>query len=41
MITSGIDHIALTVPNLDEQIDRFANQFGMLVHSPESARNQA
>jgi catechol 2,3-dioxygenase-like lactoylglutathione lyase family enzyme len=33
MITSGIDHIALTVPNLNEQIDRFTNQFGMLVQS--------
>jgi catechol 2,3-dioxygenase-like lactoylglutathione lyase family enzyme len=33
MITSGIDHIALTVPNLNEQIDRFTNQFGMLVRS--------
>jgi catechol 2,3-dioxygenase-like lactoylglutathione lyase family enzyme len=33
MITSGIDHIALTVPNLNEQIDRLTNQFGMLVQS--------
>ena len=31
MITSGIDHIALTVPDLDEQVDRFTNAFGMVV----------
>jgi catechol 2,3-dioxygenase-like lactoylglutathione lyase family enzyme len=31
MITPGIDHIALTVPNLDEQVDRLPNAFGMVV----------
>ncbi len=31
MITPGIDHIALTVPNLDEQVDRLTNVFGMVV----------
>ena len=33
MITPGIDHIALTVPNLDEQVDRFTSAFGMVVES--------
>src|SRR5438093_869376 len=31
MITPGIDHIALTVPNLDEQVDRLTSAFGMVV----------
>jgi catechol 2,3-dioxygenase-like lactoylglutathione lyase family enzyme len=31
MITPGIDHIALTVPNVDEQVDRLTNEFGMVV----------
>jgi len=30
-ITPGIDHIALTVPNLDEQVDRLTSAFGMVV----------
>ena len=30
-ITPGIDHIALAVPDLDEQIDRLASAFGMVV----------
>ena len=33
MITPGIDHIALTVPNLDEQVDRLTSAFGMVVES--------
>jgi catechol 2,3-dioxygenase-like lactoylglutathione lyase family enzyme len=33
MITPGIDHIALTVPDLDAQIDRFTNEFGMVIES--------
>lgn len=33
MITPGIDHIALTVPNLDDQVDRLTNAFGMVVES--------
>ena len=33
MITPGIDHIALTVPDLDEQVDRFAGAFGMVVEA--------
>lgn len=28
-ITPGIDHLALAVPNLDGQVDRLANEFGM------------
>jgi catechol 2,3-dioxygenase-like lactoylglutathione lyase family enzyme len=32
-ITPGIDHIALTVPNLDEQVDRLTSAFGMVVES--------
>jgi hypothetical protein len=37
VITPGIDHIALTVPNLDDQVDRLANDFGMVVeHRSES-----
>jgi catechol 2,3-dioxygenase-like lactoylglutathione lyase family enzyme len=31
MITPGIDHIALTVPDLDAQVDRLARNFGMVV----------
>lgn len=31
MITPGIDHIALTVPDLDAQLDRLENQLGMVV----------
>ena len=31
MITPGIDHIALTVPNLDDQVDRLTSAFGMVV----------
>jgi catechol 2,3-dioxygenase-like lactoylglutathione lyase family enzyme len=31
VITPGIDHIALTVPNLDEQVDRLTTAFGMVV----------
>jgi catechol 2,3-dioxygenase-like lactoylglutathione lyase family enzyme len=33
MITSGIDHIALTVPDLDAQVDRLATAFGMIVEA--------
>jgi catechol 2,3-dioxygenase-like lactoylglutathione lyase family enzyme len=31
MITPGLDHIALTVPDLDEQVDRLTSAFGMVV----------
>ena len=31
MITPGIDHIALTVPDLDEQVERWTREFGMVV----------
>jgi catechol 2,3-dioxygenase-like lactoylglutathione lyase family enzyme len=31
MITPGIDHIALTVPDLDAQVDRLTKEFGMTV----------
>ncbi len=31
MITPGIDHIALTVPDLDEQVARLTSAFGMVV----------
>ena len=31
MITPGIDHIALTVPDLDEQVARLTSVFGMVV----------
>ncbi len=31
MITPGIDHIALTVPDLDQQVDRLTSTFGMVV----------
>ena len=33
MITPGIDHIALTVPALDEQVDRLTSAFGMVVEA--------
>lgn len=33
MVTPGIDHIALTVPDLDEQVDRLVNELGMVVES--------
>jgi catechol 2,3-dioxygenase-like lactoylglutathione lyase family enzyme len=33
MITPGIDHIALTVPDLDEQVDRLTSAFGMVAES--------
>ena len=32
-ITPGIDHIALTVPDLDAQVDRLTGEFGMVVES--------
>ena len=31
--TPGLDHIALTVPNLDEQVQRLTSAFGMVVQS--------
>src|SRR5437588_12104423 len=33
VITPGLDHIALTVPDLDEQVDRLTSAFGMVVES--------
>lgn len=33
MITPGIDHVALTVPDLAEQVDRLTNEFGLVVES--------
>jgi catechol 2,3-dioxygenase-like lactoylglutathione lyase family enzyme len=33
VITPGIDHIAMTVPDLDEQIERLTSAFGMVVES--------
>jgi catechol 2,3-dioxygenase-like lactoylglutathione lyase family enzyme len=33
MITRGIDHIALTVPDLDGQVECLAGVFGMVVES--------
>ena len=33
VITPGIDHIALTVPDLDEQVDRLTSAFGMVVET--------
>lgn len=33
LITPGVDHIALTVPDLDEQVDRLARDFGMVVEA--------
>lgn len=31
MITPGIDHIAMTVPDLDAQVERLTSAFGMVV----------
>ena len=33
MLLPGIDHIALTVPDLDEHVDRLTNEFGMVVEA--------
>ena len=33
MITPGIDHIALTVPNLDAQVDRLTQELGMVAEA--------
>jgi catechol 2,3-dioxygenase-like lactoylglutathione lyase family enzyme len=33
VITPGIDHIALAVPDLDAQVDRLTSAFGMVVES--------
>ena len=33
MIRPGIDHIALTVPDLDLQVDRLTTTFGMAIES--------
>jgi catechol 2,3-dioxygenase-like lactoylglutathione lyase family enzyme len=33
VITPGIDHIALTVPDLAAQVDRFETTFGMVVEA--------
>ena len=33
MAVSGFDHIALAVPDLDAQVERFTSQLGMVVHS--------
>lgn len=33
MITPGIDHIALAVPDLDDQVDRLTRSFGMVVEA--------
>jgi catechol 2,3-dioxygenase-like lactoylglutathione lyase family enzyme len=33
MITPGIDHIALTVPDLDQQVERLKSAFGMVVEA--------
>ena len=33
MITPGIDHIALLVPDLDAQLERLTNELGMVVES--------
>ena len=32
-VTPGIDHIALTVPDLDAQIERLTNELGMVLES--------
>jgi hypothetical protein len=32
-VTPGIDHIALTVPDLAAQVDRLASDFGMVVEA--------
>ncbi|MEO5899871.1 MAG: VOC family protein [Ilumatobacteraceae bacterium] len=36
MIRPGIDHIALTVPDLEQQIDRLITTFGMAIESRTS-----
>ena len=33
MSVSGFDHIALAVPDLDAQVERFTSQLGMVVQS--------
>ena len=33
LITPGLDHIALTVPDLDAQVDRLTSAFGFVVES--------
>jgi catechol 2,3-dioxygenase-like lactoylglutathione lyase family enzyme len=33
VITPGIDHIALTVPDLDGQVDRLVNELGMVAET--------
>ena len=33
LVTPGLDHIALNVPDLDAQVDRLVNEFGMVVES--------
>src|SRR3954453_599088 len=33
MIRPGIDHIAFTVPDLDEQVDRLTSEFGMVAET--------
>ena len=33
VITPGLDHIALTVPDLDAQVDRLTSAFGFVVES--------
>jgi len=33
VITSGIDHIAITVPDLDAQVNRLTTSFGMVVEA--------
>lgn len=37
MITPGIDHIALTVPDLDAQVERLTSAFGMVVEHRSEA----
>ena len=33
LTTSGLDHIALTVPDLDAQVERLTSAFGMVVEA--------
>ena len=33
LITPGLDHIAVTVPDLDAQVERLTSEFGMVVES--------
>lgn len=33
MVTPGIDHIAMTVPDLDAQVDRLTSAFGMVIEA--------